>query len=180
MKTGKISGPAIVDACTCALNLQPGCATQFDAAPDHVCSWPSVTEKPQTVEEVTKNSASTRTAPLTCSSPHTPRRCGHCKRLAPTWKELADDLASTPNVKIAHGEPCPYRHAALLRILQQDHHHQLPPMLYLTRTAQQDHQHAGLQGTARAWLYMCARRYRQQTVRVRKCHSGTAAQRARS
>ena len=28
-------------------------------------------------------------------------RCGHCKQLAPTWKELSDAYADNPRIKIA-------------------------------------------------------------------------------
>lgn len=28
--------------------------------------------------------------------------CGHCKRLAPTWKELAEDFKSSSKIAIAH------------------------------------------------------------------------------
>ena len=28
-------------------------------------------------------------------------RCGHCKSLAPTWKELADAYAANPRIKVA-------------------------------------------------------------------------------
>lgn len=38
----------------------------------------------------------------TCFSPRYAPWCGHCKRLAPVWKELGEAYASDPDVVISH------------------------------------------------------------------------------